>query len=61
MMENKKGRDQGRETVGVLSMNCIACGKPTIIAYRISDIEAAFCPEHVPRREKKIRIEVRCM
>jgi hypothetical protein len=39
---------------------CIVCEKSSIFAYRIKDVEATFCPDHIPKRQKRIKILVKC-
>lgn len=43
----------------MMKMRCIVCEKPTIISYRLQDIEAAFCCEHLPKDRPLMKIEVR--
>jgi hypothetical protein len=35
-------------------MKCIVCEAPTLFKYRIEDVEAAFCPQHLPKQTRLI-------
>jgi hypothetical protein len=35
-------------------MKCMVCGATTLFKYRKQDIEAAFCPFHIPKEESEI-------
>jgi hypothetical protein len=43
----------------MIAMNCMVCGMPTYITVKRRDIEAAFCPAHVPKSKILISISVR--
>jgi recombinational DNA repair protein (RecF pathway) len=34
-------------------MKCMVCGQPTVFTYRIQNVEAAFCPYHLPREQPR--------
>ena len=35
-------------------MKCMVCELPTVFTYKISGIEAAFCPGHLPKQTPRI-------
>lgn len=40
----------------MIGMQCMVCNDRTIFTYRIRDVEAAFCPRHIPNARLVIAV-----